>query len=190
MAGRPLPFIHRDLTGRDLFYFASFSLLFRSTSATTRKQTTNQPEGNKICFISPYFSTGLLPLVLSSPPGTEAGTPPSAPPPLPRPSRLPKAERRQRQCGLPRRAELPGAAAAGGERGLEGGRGVARPQRPVASGYGNNDERVPVVSVHAVAGSIQAARLRKGEERLRWGFIPSVAFGWAKYRGFKSRAEF
>lgn len=55
--------------------------------------------------------------------------------------------------------------------------------------------------VRAVAGSLQAAWLRKGEERLRdgalqMGFHPqpsSVTFcasGWAKYRDFESRAGF
>lgn len=43
----------------------------------------NQPEGNKIYFIFPYFSTGLFPFTPSTPPGREAGIAPRGTAPSP-----------------------------------------------------------------------------------------------------------
>lgn len=123
-ADRPLPFINRDLTDGDFFYSASFSLLFRSTSATTRKKTTRRQQD--LFYFSLFFHR-FISLHPQHPAGQGGGHCAARHRPL---SRVLPALRRPGGgrgsaggLGGLSRWELPGAAAAGGERGLEGAGG-------------------------------------------------------------------
>lgn len=179
-ADRPLPFINRHLTDGDFFYSASFSLLFRSTSATTRKKT--NPKATRFILFFPIFPQVYFP---SSPAPRRAGRRAlrrAAPPPLPRPSRPPEARRRQRERGRPRRAEPLGAAGSrGGGWGAGPGGGWGGPpdlSAPLLPGatttmsVSSSCLSVPWLGAVRQRGSGKVRR-GCGMERFRWGFTPS-----------------